>query len=593
MTQKIPEPMSRAFANACALAKRRSLKSILDARLAAHATILFVGWPLMTILAAAVDAKHLPYYDVSWIEALPLASVGVVLLAPDFAVAALLVCAASVMIFRRLGRPADDSRSRSGRLALEPIAFLLAVLWGSGLWYPTVLTNPFLLPFWSFPAVVVLSLLWVVVIVVANNASPRGNRLRIAATLTAVGLLAPLPATMGWARDSGRPSDIVVLGLDSVSQNDDVEALRKWIESADGAWYSRAVAPALFTNPVWASVIEMQPVRAHGVFHTFQPLPQRRAPFVEAARQAGFRTVSVFSDQLTCAVGSEAGFDEDRSGPRGWRQLVLRIVENSSILLPLVRPVLPRLPWSVAPPNHAGTFTYDLDREMREILFSGTEGERTLVAAHLTYLHMPAYPRLVDLTRAEMVKVFRAPAGSLRDRTFDWQDRETPLDALPLHTWKLTRLQSALTSAVDDTSFTKRGGRLLVFSDHGDRDGLVTENFTERRYYNVILATIGLPRRDVTQPISLIDIASLSGIRTGAEPVNPAVEFVHYPSEMWPQLVSSVKLRWSGSVEMDRRALDDLRKHLRTHQPWIDHVPVSRFDNSPCNEMPCRTFRED
>ena len=361
----------------------------------------------------------------------------------------------------------------------------------------------------------------------------------------------------------------MLLGIDSVAQTDDVEALREFVSLHDGSWYERAVAPGLLTNAVWASVMTMKPVREHRVFQTFQPFPAGEARLVANARAAGFYTVSVFSDQLTCAIGSQAGFDDDRSGPIGWRQLILAIVQNSSVFLPLFRPLMPRAAWSAAPANHAGTFTYDLDREVREILTSGAPGRRTFVfvAAHLTYLHLAVYPRTVDLSWHELSRVARAPAASLRDRTFFWQDTDAPTDPVQLHRWKLARLQSVLVSAVDRTRFVERGGRLLMFSDHGDR---VVWRRTPSRTRGITTwcsRRIGLPAAGVDQPRSLLDIGSLLGLAP-AHTFDPVVEFATPPESLWPKLAATARPRWSGQIDVDPELLGLIFKDLRSHRPW-------------------------
>jgi len=312
----------------------------------------------------------------------------------------------------------------------------------------------------------------------------------------------------------------------------------------------------------------MQPVRDHGVFHAFQPLPSGDAPLLRLARQAGYRSVAVFPDQTTCAIGSEAGFDEDRSGPVGWRQLATATVQNSSVLLPLVRPLLPWSAWSAAPPNQAGTFTYDLQREIREILTNGRAGRPTFVAAHLTYLHIATYPRLVDLSWAERLAVASAPAGSVRDRSFDWDDVDQPEDALPLRRWKVARVQSVLAGAVDATGFVERGGKLLVFSDHGDRVGLTPQTFTDAKYHHVVMATLGLPERAVERPTSLIDIAALAGFAPPDLAADPVVEFAIGPPELWIKLAETSRIHWSGEVDLDAQLLGGIFRHLRAHRPW-------------------------
>jgi hypothetical protein len=245
---------------------------------------------------------------------------------------------------------------------------------------------------------------------------------------------------------------------------------------------------------------------------------------------------------------------------------MLTIVQNSSVFLPVFRPIMPRAAWSAAPANHAGTFTYDLDRELREILTGGAAGRRTFVAAHLTYLHMPAYPGTADLSWRELSQVLRAPAGSLRDRTFFWQDTDLPTDPIPLHRWKLARLQQAIGAAVDRTRFVDRGGRLMVFSDHGDRVGLTPDTFKEPRYHNVVLASIGLPVAE-DRPRSLVDIASLLGLAPSYTS-DPVVAFANPPDSLWPRLAATARPQWSGQIDVDPELLGLIFKDLETYRPW-------------------------
>ncbi|NOT27198.1 MAG: hypothetical protein HOP16_13965 [Acidobacteria bacterium] len=399
---------------------------------------------------------------------------------------------------------------------------------------------------------------------------PRGRRLKLALALGTLGLLAPVTSVMVTAvRGSDRPSELVLLGLDSVAQTDDVGSLREFVATRGGAWYQRAVAPGLLTNAVWASVMTMKPVREHGVFQTFQPFPRNQAKLLQSARAAGFYTVSVFSDQITCAIGSQAGFDEDRSGPIGWRQMMLTAVQNSSVFLPLFRPILSGAPWSAAPVNHAGTYTYDLTREVREILTSGVPGRKTFVAAHLTYLHLAAYPRAFDLSGHELWRMAQARAGSLRDRSFYWQDSDLPTDPVPLHRWKLARLQRVIRETVESTGFLD-GGRLLIFSDHGERTGLTPETIGDPRFHHVLLASFGLPVANVDQPRSLADIGSLLGL-SPPQASDPVVEFINPPPELWPSLTASARPRWSGQVDVDPVLLGLVFKSLKSHRPWASH----------------------
>jgi hypothetical protein len=399
----------------------------------------------------------------------------------------------------------------------------------------------------------------------------RGRRVALAAALLLAGLLAPLPLHVrSWVDvRRGTPPTIAVVGLDSISHADSIDGLRDWTLRRQGTWYERAVAPGLLTNAVWASILTMTPVREHGVFHTFQPLAAETSPLLGAARAKGYRTIGIFPDQLTSAPGAEAGFDDQsRSGPVGWRQILLPIVANNSVLVPLVRPLLPAWWPSAITPNQAATYTYDLRRDVRAILRAGRAGERTLVAGHLTYLHLPAYPRSTDLTWPQLRRVALAPAGAIRDRIFDWQDRDRPEDPIALRAWKTARLLEVVSSEADRSDVLAAGSALVLFSDHGDRAGLNTDTFVRDQYHHVVLATFGLPPRCPSDPISLIDIGALAGLtEVRGEPV---VEFVVAPPVMWPRLVGTADLRWSGRVTLDPALLAQVFADLRRHDPWPD-----------------------
>lgn len=543
-------------------------------RVLAHSVVIFGFWPALTAVAATLEARELPYYSVSWLQASVAAMAGLTLLIPEFLIVGTSVLALGVCIFNRVNRGSDDRPRTFRACCLESALLLFAIVCGACIWYPSLLSQWIFAVAASAPSVVVLGVFLCAVCALFHYVTSRGRRVAVGTWLMAIGILSPVPSVlMGtFPRPTSRPSDVVVLGLDSIAQTEDVSALHAWIQSRGGAWYEHPVAPGLLTNAVWTSVLTRMPVRDHGVFHTFQPFPMRPAPFVEAANRAGYKTISRFSNQLTCAAGSEAGFDDDRSGPVGWRQLVLPLVENSSVLLPLFKPLLPHWRWMAAPPNHAGTFSYDVERDIREILTSGAADRRTLVAAHLTYLHDGVYPRTVDLSWRELLAVARAPAGSLRDRSFDWQDADRPTDPLPLHRWKLIRLQRTLISALDETQFTQRGGTLLVFSDHGDRAGLTPKTFVDERFHRVVLATVGLPRRSLQTPISLLDIGALVGIFDGGRAAEPVVEFTLAPDELWPRLVATSRVRWSGAVSLDSQLLASVFGQLQAYRP----APASR-----------------
>ena len=535
-------------------------------RLVRHAQVVGIAWPLLIVVAASVEATRLPYYSVTWPQAFQAALLGLVLLTTDVVIAGAAFCALSFFVFRRFGRTAR----RGVHLVFEPILLFAAIAWGASLWYPSLLTHLLFGPLAYFPVWLVTLIAGVLVVGGACLLGRPQSRPTLVIVLVAVGISAPVPALLAERlrlTEYETPA-LVILGLDSISQSDDVSRLREWIEDRDGTWYTRAVAPGLLTNPVWTSVLTLTPVHEHGVFHTFQSLGANEPRLLRAARAHGYHTVSLFSDQLTCAIGSDAGFDDDRSGPVGWRQLMLPLVQNASVLIPLWKPALPRIYSMAAPPNQAGTFTYSLRRDLREILRSGVAGRRVLAAAHLTYLHLPSYPRYFDLTWGEIGKVAKTTAASVRDRSFDWQDQDRASDPVPLRAWKLQNLQRIVTDEVAASGLVARGGRLVVFSDHGDRQGLTAETFRDPRFHHVILATINLPPRSPGAPVSLIDIASLAGLVDGRTVEDPAVEFVLGRPELWPTLVSSARLHWSGTVTLSPVLLSRMLEGLMRHEPW-------------------------
>ena len=560
-----------------------SKTSLAGQRLRAHAFVIFILWPLATIIAATVEAGGMPYYGLPYYQALAASALSLTLVASDFILIGLGLLVISLCVFGRFNRFGGSKAPRFRQLCIEAIVLFVAIFIGTSVWYPTVLSHALLVVFWPLPTWLVLLLFMFVGVTLIQEAAPRGRRARLALVVFAAGVVLPMPSMLAGRlaqRSHGSPADLVLLGLDSLSQTDDVARMRQLVGSHGGAWYEHAVAPSLVTNAVWSGILTMQPVRQHGIFNAFQSLPPGGVPVLNAAKHAGYRTVSVFPDQLTCAVGTQSGFDEDRSGPVGWRQLALATIQNSSILLPLFRPLLPWMPWSDVPPNQAGTFTYDLEREVREILMSGLPQQRTFVAAHLTYLHIAAYPRSLDLDWHQRLAVAVAPAGSVRDRSFDWQDTDLPTDALALHRWKTARLQSVVAAVTDSTRFVERGGRMVLFSDHGERAGLTPQTFTERKYHHVLLASFGLPRRSTAKPISLLDIAPMVGLGSPTHAADPVVEFAIAPIDMWSKLGETSSVHWSGTVDLDPGLLQGIFEGLREYRPWLDSGAASGFQSA-------------
>jgi hypothetical protein len=270
-------------------------------------------------------------------------------------------------------------------LLKEPAILFVAMILGVSLYYPTVLSQPIfsifgILPVWALTLMLALT----VTVWIARLASP-GHRICVVAIILAFAVCAPLPTIY---RNSVKPKiplepPIVLLGIDSISTSDDLSHLKSWTQGNGGAWYTKAVSPGLLTNAVWSSILLMKPVREHGVFHTFQSSPNGSGnSLIDEAGKQGYYTASFFSDQLTCWVGSDFAFDQDFSGPIGWRQLASTIFENSSIMLPLIKSVFPKLPFSSVPPNHAGSYTYSIERELDEILSLPSIKKASLAVGH-------------------------------------------------------------------------------------------------------------------------------------------------------------------------------------------------------------------
>ncbi|HEX6260056.1 MAG TPA: hypothetical protein VFZ51_05325 [Woeseiaceae bacterium] len=535
-------------------------------RRSAHILFALGVWPLLTVVGTAITLLNNPYVGISDGMALQAAAAGVALRLPDMLLSGAIVFCLSGFIFGRFGPETRGRQFGFGRLLLEPSLAFVAIVGGAAMTYPAVLSLPLLLAISRLPAVAAIALLLSLVIAGACIAAARGKRMQLAAALLALGILSPAPLTVraSLERLFGRPAEIVLLGLDSLSHHDHIEPLEAWTEARGGTWYEHPVAPGLLTNAVWTSILTMKPVSAHRIFHTFQR-PVESPALLTAARAKGYFTVAIFPDQVTSSVGSRSGFDEDRSGAIGWRQVLLPAVANNAILIPIVRPAFPRTWPLTSPPNQAGTFTYDVRWEIRGILRAGAPGRRTFVASHLTYTHLAAYPRSFDLSRSELRGVMRAPGRLIADRSFDWQDTDRPTDPIPLQQWKLNFLQRVIQEEVESAHYLENGRTLIVFSDHGHRLGLSEYTFQDERYHRVLLATFGLPARCPREPISLIDVGVLLGFSdTDADPV---VEFAIAPSDIWPALMKSAKLSFDGDVDLDPALLDKVFAGLLRHRP--------------------------
>jgi hypothetical protein len=540
-------------------------------RLPHHILVIFIVWPFLTAIAAAKELQNNLYLPLSFKNSLLISLGGLVILIPDFIVIAGLVTTLSLLLFSTLAAK-KQLIPRFFSSITEPGLVLLSMLFGTVIFYPAALNHPALASLNKLPVWQATALLGTPVLLASFYIAAPGARVRVFSIVLALGILSPVPVSMyrfHACHESGE-KPLVLLGLDSLSDKDNLAPLKSWAAHNDGTYYLRAVTPGLYTNSVWTSILTMLPVHDHGASFICQPCPKmgEKENLVKKAEKDGYRTVAIFPDQTTDWVSIHAGFDEDRSGPLGWRQLATADVENASILLPVFRPLLPKLSHPGVPPNHLGTFSYSLDRELDEIFSCTSDKSRIFVASHLTYLHAPRFPSLFELSWPEYKRVIRSEVSSTRDRSFYWQDEDLPTDAIQLHEWKKQRLQTAVIGSIKRTKFLERGGGLLLFADHGDRAGLTMDNFCSECYYHVPLITFGLPSRDPNVPVSLIDAGSLLGIVPHMPPASPTVEYTTtYPYE-WEIFSRTAHVRWDGSVDLDKNLLNTAFRRLRSFKPY-------------------------
>jgi hypothetical protein len=512
----------------------------------------------------------------------------------------LVACGACVAAVAALFGKALGAPSRRGRSGFEEGIFDAALVFGAlyvgiALEHPAALRHAALWPLRPLP---VLAVTMALAAGVLAASAVRGRRARCPSGVVRHVAATVAVAILGWALalHGHRPAPAaargtrVLLGLDSLSQLDPVSALKQFTLEHGGTWFERAVTPGLLTNAVWPAILTSRPPSESGIFFIYQSPDWRSFPdnLVERARGAGFETVSFFSDQFTTHVGSDAGFDLNRSGPRGWKQVSTAVVKDASILLPVMLPWLPRIPSAVTPPNQSGTYAYDLDLEISEILAAGGMGAPAFVAAHLDYLHQPRYPSYSELTVQERLRVLVAPLSALADQSMHWQYPAVPGEPLALYEWKRRRLQRAVASALEGSGFLDpdRRNQLVMFSDHGSRAGVTDLEFGREEFYRVLLVTFGVPRRDVLAPISLLDVGDLLGFPhpDRSAPTDPVVEYVNVSPEEWKTLIASSRASSDGGVQLDRKVLLDLGRRLRGFRPYTE--PLGYF------EAPVEAVRE-
>jgi hypothetical protein len=549
--------------------KKPRLRDQILKRLLVYCFTFFLFWPAISLFSAAVDqnkfkAIHVPI-SISFVAA----TGGTLVLMPDFIYVGIILMVPCLIFFSLLSskgmlQPLDHRLS----FCLEPILLFMSCFFALLLYYPILLHYPLLSPIRPLPVWLATIVIGVIVLACSALYASQGSRVKVSLSIVMVGLILVsfsefCNSYRGRNYSLNKTSAIVLLGLDSLSYSDDLSIISNWAQSHQGTVYQQAITPGLLTNSVWTSLITMQPVDRHGVFHAFQSnYPENGGTLVDAARKAGYLTISSFPDQFSCWIASETDFDVHRDGPIGWRQIATSCVENASVLLPLIRPILPKMPLSAVPRNHIGTFNYDLEREFDDI-FSHTG--KTFIASHDTYLHASRYPKYSELSHDEMLQVLKAKTGEIDDKTLDWQYSASPHDPIQTRKWKVAHLQKALIASLERTGFLNHGGRLVIFSDHGNRNGLNNSNFTRPQYHHVLFITFGLPvYSDPNQPVSLLDIPGIIGFKKYRK--SPAVvEFTLSRPNEWVQLIKTAKLNWDGTVQLDNELLAHVFKRLKSY----------------------------
>jgi hypothetical protein len=545
-------------------------------RLLVYCFTFFLLWPVISLFSTAIDPNKAKAIHVPISIAFFAAAGGTLLLMPDFICVGIILMVPCLVFFSLLDssgmlQPLDYPLSFS----LEPILLFMSCFFALLLYYPILLHYPLLSPIRPLPVWLATIVIGVIVLVGSVLYASPGSRFKVSLSIGMAGLL--LVSFCEFC-NSYRPgnhslnktSAIVLLGLDSLSYSDDLSIISNWAQSNQGTVYQQAITPGLLTNSVWTSLIAMQPVDRHGVFHAFQRYyPEDGKTMVDAARKAGYLTISMFPDQFSCWIASETDFDVHRDGPIGWRQIATACVEDSSVLLPLIRPLLPKFPFSSVPKNHIGTYNYDLGTELDDI-FSHTG--KTFIAAHNTYLHSTRYAKYSELSHDEIINVLKAKVGEINDKTLDWQYRSSSDDPIQTRKWKIVHLQKNLITSLERTGFLKHGGRLVIFSDHGDRARLDDSNFTNPQYHHVLFVSFGLPKySDPEQPVSLLDIPGIIGFKKYSKSPS-VVEFTLSRPDEWVNLIKSAKLDWDGTVGLDNELLSDIFKRLKSYDLTSRHI---------------------
>ncbi len=552
------------------------------ARVLSHAVIILLGWPFVSVLCATqATVAHPLMYGIPWTVALIGTLGGAGTMAAELVAVGLLGVVCCVTLFSAIDAvaPSRQGRRRQFGFVAEPVLFALAGYLGVVLEYPSMLRHPLLIPLRPL-TVGTVTLLLVGLLTVWALLAGAVRAGRQGASVTVLAMLAVTLAfrTLAVAR-VGVPRDApahttVLFGVDSLSQADDVSKLERFTREHGGAWWENPVTPGLLTNVVWSAILMHRPPHETGMVFVFQSPDWSRSSYqlVRAAQARGFVTISRFSDQLSTYVGSRAGFDRDESGPVGWKQIATARLKDATIFLPVVLPHLPPIPGAGTPANQSGTFAFSVRAEVDAILTAGGGTRRSLVAAHLDYLHQGRYPAFEALSADERSRVRAAQVEAVRDLSLHWQYPSVPGEPLGIYGWKIGRVQQLIVEELERTHFLDpaKDNRLVLFSDHGNRSGMSLGNFGEPRYHKVVLAAFGIPDADPAAPISLVDLSGLLGFPDPSrpDPTAPIVEYTNVERGEWSQLLRTSSVSASGEINVEPEMLGVLGQRMRAFSPW-------------------------
>lgn len=566
---------------------RRTARNGWKLRAIAHLFVFLLIWPLASIPLGAVHAGEQPFTEaITFSGAVAGMTAAAIHLLPEIVALGLVVAAAGFVVFT-IAQLVSRGTTHPLAIWIEPLALLLALICAISTEFPALLRHPLLSVMRGLPVIYAQFIL----IALAVLAGVLSRSIRAAAGhAVAVLLLATTAQSFAAAphdvpkRKAARDS-VFILGLDSLSQSDPLMPLRQSVAAVNGTWYENPVTPGLVTNSVWTSIIQHRRPSETGVFLTFQRPDWNRSPYhlVREAERRGFETWSFFSDQLTCYVGTIGGFDVDRSGPKGWLQAATSGFKDTHVFGPAFLPHLPRIPFARTPRNQSGTYGFRLSTELREFFTSGNRDARIFAAGHIDYLHQPAYPSASEMTAEEQRRVLHAKVGNVWDLSLHWQYPMLPGEPLGVFAWKMSHLQQLVTDALHESGVADpaRRNRVILLSDHGNRQNVKADDFARRRYYKVVLATIGIPARDPVRPISLLDIPLLLEWPDPSRP-QPGDLVVEYTNvtgaEEWGVMLQTSKLERDGEVSLDPRVTSLLGRRLLAYWP---HRGATGYDRVP------------